>query len=420
MARMPIAVTAREVPAQGRVERRPVHHWNVRHQPYVIQPICIAPVLPGETLNNALFQCRAVTQPVRNRLIGWWLEHYWFYIKHRDLAEREELVQMALDPEWTMANIDEDAASVDYYHYGYTINWSKLCLRRVVEEFFRDEGEEWDDYLLDGMPISSINSKSWLDSVYDATLMPTSDIETGGENTEVSELDQAYRQWEFMRANSLTTMSYEDFLRTYGVRPDKEVHRPEMIRFSREWTYPVNTVNPANGTPTTAVSWSISERMDKKRFFSEPGFIFGVTVARPKVYLGNQKGSAVGMLKDAYAWLPALLSNDPYTSLRMFDKDDAAGRGPINGATNDYWVDVRDLFLYGDQFINYALTLDMANNPNLLALPTPGLQRRYAAEAQIDDFFVGDAGGYVEQDGVVNLNIAGKQVDYTGTMVSAS
>ena len=29
--------------------------------------------------------------------------------------------------------------------------------------------------------------------------------------------------------------------------------------------------------------------------------------------------------------------------------------GPLAGATNGYWVDIRDLFLYGDQFVNYDL-----------------------------------------------------------------
>lgn len=411
----PVAIMAKELPATGRVARRPSHTFQLRHQPYQIQPFLLAPVLPGETLKNALLQSRAVTQPVRSRLIGWWLEYYVFYVKHRDLTAREEFVKMALDPSWTPDNVTEAAASVPYYHFGQTINWSKLCLERVTEEYFRNEGEAWDSHVLDGLPIASITGNAWHDSIYDATVMPDGTVNTGDGDPDLplSELDRAYAQWEFMRANALTTMSYEDFLRTYGVRPEKEAHRPELVRFIREWTYPTNTVNPTNGAPTTAVSWSIAERIDKDRFFKEPGFLFGVTVARPKVYLSKQAGSAAGMLKDAFSWLPAVMKDDPYTSLKKFFKGDVAGRGPVDGFAQDYWVDVRDLFLYGDQFLNFART---DANANLIDLPASDFQRRYAPETSIDKLFVGAAGGYVEQDGICNLNILGRQVDYTGQM----
>src|SRR3546814_10510072 len=102
-----------------------------------------------------------------------------------------------------------------------------------------------------------------------------------------------YAQWEAMRSMQLTASTFEDWVKTFGVRVPKaeaeESHRPELLRYIREWSYPSNTINPADGTPSSAVSWSVAERADKDRFFSEPGFLFGCAVARPKVYFSKQK-----------------------------------------------------------------------------------------------------------------------------------
>ena len=69
----------------GRVTRGPRHSFNLRHRPFQIQPFLLAPVLPGETMKSLLLQSRAVTSPISNPLVGWWLEYYVFYVKHRDL-----------------------------------------------------------------------------------------------------------------------------------------------------------------------------------------------------------------------------------------------------------------------------------------------------------------------------------------------
>ena len=93
---MPRLEVVQEVPQVGRKQRRPVHTFQVRHRPWQIQPMVIAPVLPGETLENALVQARVVTDPIANPLIGWWIEYYFFYVKHRDLDARDTLTSMML------------------------------------------------------------------------------------------------------------------------------------------------------------------------------------------------------------------------------------------------------------------------------------------------------------------------------------
>lgn len=145
------------------------------------------------------------------------------------------------------------------------------------------------------------------------------------------------------------------------------------------------------------------------RFFPEPGFIFGVSVTRPKVYLERQRGAGVHMLDNAYAWLPAVLSHDPATSLRQY----ANNAGPLaTDTTNGYWVDVRDLFVHGDQFVNFALD----NTAGGVALPSAALNKRYPADADVDDLFADDDPGtavLVRMDGVCDLSILGTQVDHT-------
>lgn len=404
-------VQVANMPQARRVPRRPQHTFQLRHRPWEIQPFMLAPVLPGETMNNLLLQARVVTDPIKNPLIGWWCEHYVFYVKHRDLAERDELVQMALDPSWTPANIDDTSSSLVYYHGGETgsINWAKLCLIRVVEEYFRDADEAWNIVTNadSGLPVAKAMTNSVYDSLISATAFPTGTVETTASDLVLPEFEAAYQQWQFMRANSLTNMDYEDFLATYGVRKSSvELHRPELVRFTRNWSYPSNTVEPSTGIPSSAVSWAVAERADKDRFFKEPGFLFGCTVVRPKVYMSNQNSAVASYLNNAFSWLPAIMADSVYTSLRQF----AADAGPIaDSGTDGYWIDIRDLFLYGDQYVNFALT---ETDAGLVALPTTALNHKYVSSP--DALFVtATTKEFIRQDGIVSLNISGTQRDFT-------
>jgi hypothetical protein len=152
MALRPQVSISQAVPQVSRKLRKPVHHFQLRQRPWTIQPSFLAPVLPGETLKNLLLQVRAISDPIKNPLIGWWAEHYVFYVKHRDLLRRDDLETMMLDPSWTPATAAGgtlvSAANVDRYHFGGHIDWTKLCLERIVKEYFRDDGEALGTYTL--------------------------------------------------------------------------------------------------------------------------------------------------------------------------------------------------------------------------------------------------------------------------------
>ena len=157
----------------GRVPRRPQHTFNIAHKPYQIQPFLIAPVLPGETMKNALLQSRAITDPIVDQITGWWLEYYVFYVKHRDLAGREDFVSMVLEAGHDLSAYDR-AANASTYHAGPGIDWTWECLKAVVDEYFRDEGEDHTDHVVDGLPVAKVTGQTWMDS-----LMPASAFSAG-------------------------------------------------------------------------------------------------------------------------------------------------------------------------------------------------------------------------------------------------
>lgn len=397
---------------QQRVRRNPEHSWWLQQVPFGIQPFMIAPVLPGETLENLLFQSRVVSEPIKNALIGWWCEYYFFYVKLQDLDDRAEFMQMVLDPAWTIANVDSTADTVSHYFnpgVNLNVNYVEKCLKRVTEEYFRDEGEAWNIVALSGIPLAAINNKGITDSFinddsYQTAIEPT--IDTSGASVGITTIEAAMRQWELLRAGNLTNMSFEDYLQSFGVKAEavQEPYRPELIRYVREWTYPTNTIDAATGSPTSAVSWAISERADKKRFFTEPGFIFGVSCVRPKVYLANQKMPGASCLDTPYTWLPAVLSDDPQTSMRQY----LAGTGLFLNNIDDYWVDVKDLFIHGDQFLNVDPTTAGINS---LTLPsTAGVWKYPASQLELDRLFVA-ANAVIKQDGICRLTIAGSLRD---------
>lgn len=400
-----------QLPRTGRRLRRPAHQWQVRHQPWDLQPMVIAPVQPGETLKQAVYQARVVSDPVKSPIVGWWVEYYWFYVKLRDLEVRDTITEMMIDPAVNLTAI-QTAAKASTYHYASAVDFVDLCMKRITEEYFRDEGEEaaaGGPGLISGLyqAKASPPKSNWLDSA-------TADANTGSANVltdphydvQIAAYQAAYDR---MRAARMIDMDFDDWLGTFGinVRMDEQKHVPELLKYHREWTYPANTVEPTTGVPSSAASWGVSDRLDKDRFFREPGFIVGLTCARPKIYLSGLRGAGVHMLDTAEAWLPALLGDQPWTSLRKY----IATAGPIanQGASpaGDYWVDVRDLYLYGDQFVNFATT---ETDAGFVSLPRAGMEKRFVDQASKTALFTTATKNLVRQDGVVNFSIMGSDL----------
>lgn len=276
----------------------------------------------------------------------------------------------------------------------------------MVEWDFRQDGEAWNSFNIGNLPAAKwAKTKNFLDSAENAadhTTYADVNVDLNSNATiTVEEIEKARYQYEFMRMQGQTNVSFEDYLASAGVRQSSvEEHAPELIRYVMQWEYPSSHIDPTNGAATSAVSWKITERADKDRFIKEPGFLFGVTVKRPKVYMKNQSGSATDLLTDLYGWLPPVMVNNVISSL----KNVAATTAPLNINTTAYWVDLRDLFEYGEQFVNFALT---ATDAGIVAVPTAGLEKRYATATDADLMFVSASpSNQVREDGIVGLSIA--------------
>jgi hypothetical protein len=425
----------------GRVSRRPSHPFYLKYKPYQIQPFLIAPVLPGETMKNALIQARCVTDPVKNPLIGWWNEYYLFYVKLSDLVTAgtplwTQLVEMLLKntPVVNATYKNATANAATYYAADATsplgIDYLSACLDRIVETYFRDE-EEIENVSWNVSPAKQSGlymAKQAMHNAFQSLVLDTDtpaveDEELPGADyaglpAHLSDFATHFAQWKEMVAMQMTEATFDDWLKSFGVsvprEQKEELHIPELLRYVREFSYPSNTVNSATGAVASALSWSVAERADKDRFFSEPGFVVGVTTTRPKVYLSKQIGTVTSYMNDAFSWLPALLQANPYTSLKKFTA--ANGEGPIKDLLGDYWIDLRDLFMYGEQFTNIAMAsadLNIVDLPDDQTSPAEQpLNSSYPLLAGIDGLFV-TAGGGVRVDGRTDLTILSRVQDTT-------
>lgn len=420
-------VTERE--RVGRNLRKPNCPFHLRDvSPFAIQPMLCHPVLAGETMTSLLLQSRVVTDPLAERLIGAWCEYYFFYVKLRDLDGRADFEEMIVDPEKSMSSYD---GTTDGKHFflanpgsDIRIDWVDLCLKRVTETYFRAEGEAWDDAKYGTLPVAMINSMNVADNLaeQDNVLQEADDDLTSttagqGDGTsavKVSEIDLAMREWQMKRMHRVTDMTFADYLKAQGVTAETApLNEPELLRYIKDWTYPTNTIDPTDGSATTACSWSLQERADKDRYFREPGFIFGVQIIRPKVYFSYQRSTAIGLMNDAFSWLPTQLDDDPYSSLALVTTGDT----PFTSPDADYVFDRKDLFMYGEQFLNFDPA--GANDKGAIQLPTineglKGVNSKYPTSTMIDSVFSDTVTNkYVQTDGVVQLNILSRLEDTT-------
>lgn len=417
-------------PPTGRVGRYPKHTFNIEAMPFTAQPFMIAPVLPMETLKNLKFESRVVSDSVVSPLIGWKQEYYIFYVKVTDLLN-DTIRDMFIDPANTdlATTMGVAANSQSYYTAKGGIDYLARCVSAIWKHYFSDQDDVQTDYDVATagsqqlVPFVQVRDRFWMDSLTDKDDMPAGADPADATSMEhLAALQLAYEQ---LLSLGIANMTYEDFLRSYGVRvPDQMENRPELLARFSDFQYPSNTVEPTTGVPTSALSWVFNNSVRDPKMFKEPGFVVGIAVTRPKVYFSGLAGNMAAHLSRAWDWLPNYLNENaddpaPWSSLKKFGAD----TGPLGDrttATDAYWADMRDLFLYGDQFQNRAaFNAVPASVPALNAFPIPPgdamTQYKYPTEAMVKSLFVDTEGTkqFVRHDGYCNLTIQGRQVDYT-------
>lgn len=422
----PTKTNVRVAPAPAakmpRVGRRPQHPFNVITKPYQIQPVMIAPVLPGETLKNLMLQSQVWSDPLASGMknIGWWCEYHVFYVSHQHLAGwgpdgngiAEQLAAMFVSNASLSAFQDADGNAWTYAYPG-AVDYVLECTKRIVDEYFRDEGENWDDYLLDGVPLAKIYSKGRSDG-FERLTLDTLYVDRSEPLPETwSEAELSWLEWASLRDGGQIDMDYDDWMRTYGAHTNRvedavQRHRPEDIAYLREFTYPTNTVEPTTGVPATAVGWRIAHRLDKRVFFREPGWLVAFNVIKPKVYLSNQQGTLSGAMQTRSSWLPPVLGGQEDHGHIQFPDTGGPLKNVMDAGNTAYWVDIKDLLNNGEQFINYATPASGANGVPFMELPSATGQRRYASATEIMQLFTDTTNGRLRQDGMFSLSIMGR------------
>lgn len=425
--------TLMSAPPTSRQGRYPRHSFHVKTYAHHIHPFCMAPVLPGETLENLFMEARVVSAPIKSSIVGAKKEYYFFYVRVTDLLS-DTIRDMFVDPANTdlSATLGVAGSSMHYYTAKGGIDYCKRAVQSITNHYFRDEGETYDtaksSINSEDVYIAQIREIGWLDSLTDKDDMPAGS--DPGTVSTASDLEALMTAFEQLRALGIANMTYEDFLRSYGIAiPAKDEAKPEMLCRFTDYQYPSNTIDPTDGSATAAYSWVFKNGNKDRKFFKEPGFIVGISVMRPKLYFGGVAGSLSAHLTRAWDWLPNYLWDldmQAATSLKKF----AGGTGPLGDRTtttgeNAYWVDMRDLFLHGDQFQNHRLWTDGTtpagdSNRNMVILPADQdsiALRKYPTKTMMDGLFVGGS-SYLDADGYVSLNIKGHQVDYTASNIA--
>lgn len=391
--------TVRNAPPTGaRRTRYPKHNFNVEFEPFDIQPIGIVPVSAGDSVKSLRFEARVLTDPIVSQITGWWAELYWFYVRFSDLEEYAAAQAMVSDPAFNLAGL-VTAAKTWTYHNGNGPDWLFMAYKQAVRTHFRPENGDWNDALGDsGAARAGLVGRTWVDTV---------ELEANLPNPAAADTYAGrWEHYEALRRAKLVTMDYPEWLRSQGVdvpeqlaQPLSEKRRPELIRFTRQFAYPSNTVDPAGTGTVSAVSWVVADRMDRAIFCDEPGFIIGAALVRPKLYRGNQVATGAALLRDARTIAPDILEEAPQETLKMVTGANAAS---LTTAV-DYWLDTNGVYVLGDQFIVGA------SAPKTALPATATLQKSYPVTADIDALFANVAVNKVRIDGSASLSIVGRR-----------
>lgn len=238
--------TVSHAPKTGRRQSRyPRYTWNITFRAHQLQPMMIAPVAAGDSVKHIKFEQRVLTAPIINQITGWWCEVYYFYCRFSDLDEAEAVKAMAVTPGYDLDGLPSDARSQKAwtYHNGTQPDWLYMCMKPIIRHYFRSEGGEWNDHLIDGVPAAGVIGRSWMDACFDyGDLTPPASPDT---------YDGRWEIYEQLRKQKLVTMDFPEYLASQGVavpdqlmQPLAEKRKPELLRFTRQFAYPTNTVNP--------------------------------------------------------------------------------------------------------------------------------------------------------------------------------
>lgn len=381
-------------------------------KPFGLYPTFFHPVLPGETLSQAVTKQTLVSSPVKSPLCGCWLETWMFYVKLTDIDRN--LSAMFISNDLASTTYEAVADRPRYFTKAGQIDWCYLASEVIHNHFFLDEDES-------PLTIDGVHKIKRIVKDFTESGIKTSADDGLPEPSAQEDVQDQLTAYMAMRQMGMASLSYEDYLKTYGVQTVQvEEGEPEMLSYRRYWTLPSNTIDPTDGSPSGAWYWRIDEKSEKNYRFKEPGFIVAMQAVRPKVFDSTQVASFNGELWGFSDWFPSYTLHDPSAGIKKFAVDGNPVFDQVGEGTNTYdlWFDHRDFLSYGEQFINGASRLDYPSTfyRSFADGASPQQVRgQYVSDVHIADLFVSVTASdqFVDYEGLASLNIKGHIQDNT-------
>lgn len=390
-------------------------------RPFGLYPLWATVVLPGETLNMAEMKYRLISMPVKHPLAGAWFETWTVFASLTDLEE--EFAQMFISEDVAATAYQAAADQPRYFTKQGQIQYIKLAMDRVVASYFRDE-EEPDalTHTIDGVHMAKRQNWDWAQNLMfkpttlDAAYLPSAFPEDG-----------TLTPLEIMRMAGMSEITYEKYLQQYGVA-QKEAAKasrvPEIIRYTRDWTTPANTIEATTGRPSSAWAWSSTIKMDKPKRFDEPGFVITFGCVRPKMFDPTLRASMIGELWGFADFFPVYNLEDPAAGLKLITLSDHKVLNVNSATTDPLMYDHRDLLAHGEAFVNNwsgPYDLPSITSRNLAdGQEYPAVRGQYPASTDIDGLFVEDDAETPDAtkmclyyEGIASAEITGHIVDRT-------
>lgn len=306
----------------------------VSMEPFKMYPVCIHPVLGGETIHDLYVDGRVHLNGVKGTIQGWFLDVMTVYVKIRDIDA--DLVEMLVDPDWRTA-IPTEFQSFDNDILGQRgltghVAWPYLCTKLVYEFYLAREQQFYDD----NVPIVPLKYPTSFQNFYELADDASSDLE--------GEPDIITRMIEDID-------NYADVLERYGIR-DAAIRRmlPEILLWRSYHNYPVLAAVDDNNeiVNRNMCLWSPREARGTRKgiYCKEPGFICTFVFYRPDVVEGNKRHWMSGPFADSTDWfVPPYELADGIGTI-----DDAAFRA--FGYLSDLHYNKFDTWLNGETFTN--------------------------------------------------------------------
>ncbi|ADR52447.1 hypothetical protein CKC_03490 [Candidatus Liberibacter solanacearum CLso-ZC1] len=398
----------------AKYRRHPKFPIRGAFSPFQLQPVCLAPVFGGETVEKVNVNLKLVSSRLKNSLSGFWHEFYCFYIPLISFDDMYlDLAKFSSDS--TINNVDSYCESVEsgkklnYYHRS-GINYIKRCLKSVTETYFRPRENNvavsWDKYTYKGLPICHVQSKGYIQD-----FLPDEEIEQSVEETAESE---QYKTWEKLYAEGSTAFSFSDYMRYFGfdierIKEEKvklrEPYPPELLGFHRSYQMPRDHYDISTGKYVSNLKFDYNSMLcyrRKRKYLNHPGFVLSLMVLRPKVYAKDQLGTFTSYMSDLNLFQPDVLRSDYNHSVRIFEKN----KGVYSGRDSEYMIDFADLYRNGEQFVSVSDEKDpysfVGNSVNFG-------KSAYASSEDIASLFM-DSGHSFFYDGLADIQFKSRVV----------